>query len=157
MKIRLFRLHDAEQIAKLFHETVREINSRDYSQSQVQAWAPDNIHFRNWAEMSPHRFTYVADQAGELIGFAELESKGHIGCFYCHKNYQRCGVGSRLYQAIETKALALELPRLFTEASITAKPFFLCMGFLVVKAQTVSCRGELFINYGMEKRLAAIP
>jgi hypothetical protein len=47
IRIRLFHEQDAEQIARLFHQTVREINLRDYSLNQVKAWAPDNIHFRN--------------------------------------------------------------------------------------------------------------
>lgn len=51
MKIRLFHEQDAEQLARLFHETVRKINIRDYSINQVKAWAPDNIHFRNWASV----------------------------------------------------------------------------------------------------------
>ncbi|MGH2415760.1 MAG: hypothetical protein ACRDEA_19130 [Microcystaceae cyanobacterium] len=37
MEIRLFRTQDTEQIAQLFHETVREVNIRDYSNNQVKA------------------------------------------------------------------------------------------------------------------------
>lgn len=153
MEIRLFRQQDTDQIAQLFHETVREINIRDYSSSQIKAWAPDDIHFRNWAEVCSNRFTYVADEKGVIIGFGELEPSGYIDCFYCHKDYQRRGVGSQIYQAIEAKALELGLNHLFTEASITAKPFFLHMGFSVVREQQVTCRGETFINYAMEKFL----
>ena len=153
MKIRLFRQQDADQIAQLFYKTVHEINIRDYSSNQVKAWSPDDIHFRNWAEVCSNRFTYVADKEGVIVGFGELEPDGHIDCFYCHKNYQRCGVGSQIYQAIEAKALELGLNRLFTSASITALAFFQRMGFSVVKEQQVSCRGEIFINYAMEKLL----
>ncbi|MBD1849325.1 GNAT family N-acetyltransferase [Leptolyngbya sp. FACHB-711] len=153
MEVRLFQTQDAEQIARLFHETVREINVRDYSNSQVKAWAPEDIQFRNWVEVCSNRFTYVADDDGVIAGFGELEPNGHIDCFYCHKNYQRCGVGSRIYQAIEAKAYELSLNRLFVEASITAKPFFQRMGFAVVKEQEVMRRGEGFINYAMEKLL----
>ncbi|NMG09559.1 GNAT family N-acetyltransferase [Brasilonema sp. UFV-L1] len=153
MEIRLFRTQDTEQIAQLFHETVREINIRDYSNNQVKAWAPDDIYFRNWSEVCLKRFTYVADDKGIIVGFGELESNGHIDCFYCHKNYQRRGVGSQIYQAIEAKALELGLDCLFTEASITAKPFFQNMGFSVVKEQQVTRRGETFTNYAMEKFL----
>ncbi|MEP0910649.1 GNAT family N-acetyltransferase [Leptolyngbya sp. GB1-A1] len=149
----MFQTQDAEQIARLFHETVREINVRDYSNSQVKAWAPEDIQFRNWVEVCSNRFTYVADDDGVIAGFGELEPNGHIDCFYCHKNYQRCGVGSRIYQAIEAKAYELSLNRLFVEASITAKPFFQRMGFAVVKEQEVMRRGEGFINYAMEKLL----
>lgn len=153
MKIRLFEKKDAEKIAQLFYETVREINIRDYSKAQVQAWAPDNIHFRDWENRCSDRFTYVADDQGVIAGFGELEPNGHIDCFYCHKNYQRCGVGTQIYQAIEIKALELGLKHLRTEASITAKVFFQRMGFSVVKEQEVSCRGEVFINYLMQKTL----
>jgi putative acetyltransferase len=153
IEIRLFEAQDAEQIAQLFHETVREINVHDYSCSQVKAWAPDDIYFRNWVEVCSSRFTYVADDDGAIFGFGELEPNGHIDCFYCHKNYQRCGVGGQIYQAIEAKAVELSVNRLFTEASITAKSFFQRMGFLVVQEQSVTHRGETFINYAMEKLL----
>lgn len=153
IEIRLFEAQDAEQIAQLFHKTVREINVHDYSSNQVRAWAPDDIYFRNWVEVCSNRFTYVADDGGVIVGFGELEPNGHIDCFYCHKNYQRCGVGRQIYEAIESKAVELSVSRLFAEASITAKPFFQRMGFSVVKEQEVTRRGETFINYAMEKLL----
>jgi len=153
MQIRLFQPEDATQIAQLFHNTVREINRRDYSASQVEAWAPDDLNFRNWAETCAQRFTFVADDAGTIAGFGELEADGHIDCFFCHKDYQGKGVGRQIYQAIEAKAVELALQRLFVEASITAKPFFERMGFTLINEQTVSARGETFINYVMEKKL----
>ena len=153
MKIRLFHEQDAEQIAQLFQQTVREVNSCDYSLAQVKAWAPDNIYWRNWAKIGAERFTYVADDHGIIAGFGELEVNGHIDCFYCHKNYQRMGIGSQIYQAIEAKAQELVINRLYTEASITAKPFFLNMGFSIIKKQQVQRRGETFVNYAMEKIL----
>lgn len=154
IKVRLFEAADAEQVAQLFHETVREVNVRDYSIAQVQAWAPDDVNFRNWAKVcSSNRFTYVADAQGVIAGFGELEPNGHIDCFYCHKNYQGSGVGRQIYRAIEAKALELSMMRLFAEVSITAKPFFQRMGFSVVKQQEVVRRGETFVNYVMEKFL----
>jgi putative acetyltransferase len=151
--IRRFRPQDAPQIAQLFHDTVHEINIKHYSLEQVNAWAPDDLYFRNWAEVCSHRLTYVAEDNGTIAGFAELEPNGHINCFYCHKDYQGCGVGRQLYQAIATQALELGVTRLFVEASITAKPFFERMGFSVIQQQEVTCRGQVFINYQMEQYL----
>ncbi|MGD1914469.1 MAG: GNAT family N-acetyltransferase [Rivularia sp. (in: cyanobacteria)] len=151
IEIRLFNKQDADQIAQLFHQTVREINIRDYSVNQVKAWAPDDIYFRDWVSVCSDKFTYVADHNGTIAGFGELESDGHIDCFYCHKNYQGMGVGSKIYRAIEAKAYELEIHRLYSEVSITAKPFFLRLGFSVIKKQQVKRRGEIFINYAMEK------
>lgn len=153
MQIRLFRPEDADQIAKLFHDTVREVNVQDYSIPQVQAWSPDDLYFRDWATVCTQRFTYVAESEGLILGFGELETNGHIDCFYCHKDYQRCGIGRSIYQAIESKARELNVDRLFTEASITAKPFFESLGFTLITAQQVLCRGETFTNYRMEKTL----
>lgn len=154
MQIRLFRTEDADQIAQLFHDTVREVTVRDYSIAQVQAWAPDDLYFRDWATICAQRFTYVADAAGLILGFGELETNGHIDCFYCHKDYQRRGIGRALFQAIEVKARELTVDRLFTEASITAAPFFQSLGFTKIAEQEVTCRGKTFINYRMEKLLS---
>lgn len=152
MQIRLFEPQDAEQIALLFHETVRQINLQDYSQEQVIAWSPDDIYFRNWEKICSSRFTYVA-QADKILGFGELEANGHIDCFYVHYQHQHQGIGTKIYQAIETKASELNLNCLFTEASITAKPFFTNRGFTVVEKQQVFCRGQALINYVMHKLL----
>lgn len=153
MQIRLFQPKDADQIAQLFHDTVREVNLGDYSITQVNAWAPDDLYFRNWVEVCSSRFTYVAEASGVILGFGELEANGHLDCFYCHKDYQGQGVGRQIYRAIETKARELGLDRLFTEASITAKPFFQKQGFSVITEQQVIRRGETLINYRMEKFL----
>ncbi len=154
MLIRLFQEQDSEQIAQLFHDTIREVNIRDYLPAQVQAWAPNDLYFTDWTENCTSNFTYVAEEESKIIGFAQLETDGHIDCFYCHKEYQRCGVGTRLYRAIEAKALELKIERLFVEVSITARAFFKSRGFAVVKEQQVACRGEKLTNFVMEKSLA---
>jgi UPF0176 protein len=153
MLIRLFQKQDSDQIAQLFHNTIREVNIRDYSPTQVQAWAPEDIYFTDWTEHCTKKFTYVAEEEDKIIGFAQLEPNGHIDCFYCHKDYQRCGVGTRLYRAIEAKSLELKIEHLFVEVSITARAFFKSRGFTVVKEQQVTCRGEKLTNFVMEKSL----
>jgi len=158
MLIRLFQKQDSDRIAQLFHDTVHEVNNRDYSPDQLKAWSPDDLHFIDWEDFCTKIFTYVAEEKvaeeeGETIGFGQLEANGHINCFYCHKDYQRCGVGTRIYREIEAKALELKIERLFVEASITARAFFKSRGFVVVKEQQVICRGEKFTNFVMEKSL----
>lgn len=168
--IRQYEPTDADGIAQLFHSTVRTINRQDYSQAQVEAWAPDDIHFRDWSsallqssnngKTAINKHTFVAEcdqnnhpQKGVLVGFAELESNGHIDCFYCHKEYQRQGIGRQLLQAMETKAVDWKLDRISAEASITARPFFEAMGFCMIEEQVVSCRGQSFVNFKMVKEL----
>jgi putative acetyltransferase len=153
MIIRKFENRDAEQIARLFHDTIRNVNLGDYTQEQVEAWAPADIHFRDWAEGCSSRCTFVAEEGGVILGFGELDLDGHINRFYVHHRYQRQGVGTSIYAAIEAEGRKLNLSRLFTEASITARPFFESSVYQMVRQQTVSCRGQTFTNVVMEKRL----
>lgn len=40
MKIRKYEIADTEQIVQLFYDTVQQVNIRDYTKAQVDAWAP---------------------------------------------------------------------------------------------------------------------
>ena len=153
MQIRLFEPEDTEQIAWLFHNTVRKVSIKNYSKRQVAAWSPEDVYFRDWQTVCSNRYTYVAEDDNKIIGFGELESNGHIDCFYVHHQHQRQGVGSEIYRAIETKARELNLAHLYAEASITAKAFFINRGFKVTRQQQVICRQEKFINYLVVKVL----
>jgi putative acetyltransferase len=156
IRVRCFIETDATQVAQLFHDTVRTINALDYSQPQLKAWAPDNVEFRDWVGLGVNstRYTVVAEDSEKLLlGFAELEHDGHIDCFYCHKDYQRRGIGRLLYREVEKQAMAQANIRIVVDASITSRPFFEAMGFTVVQEQTVLCREQFFKNFRMEKSL----
>lgn len=152
--IRRFQVSDTREIMTLFYETVHEVNIRDYSQAQVDAWAPKEMDYDSWQKGLSSKLTFVAELGSAIVGFAELEENGHIDRFYCHKEYQGVGIGTRLLSAIEEEACRHGIARLFTEASITAMPFFVKRGFVVLEEQTVTTRGVSFINYRMEKDLS---
>lgn len=153
MLVRGYRLSDTKAIMKLFYDTIHEINICDYTQEQVNTWAPENMDYEVWHKRLQAKLPYIADNNGEIVGFAELEPDGHIDCFYCHSKYQRKGIGSKLLIHIEDTAKLEGIKRLYTEASITAKPFFENKGFSVVREQQVELRGVWFQNYVMEKYL----
>ena len=58
-----------------------------------------------------------------------------------------------MLKQIESKAQDLGIKKLFTEASITARPFFETQGFIVIRKQEVERRGQKFINFSMEKNI----
>lgn len=154
MRIREFIITDTEEIMQLFYDTIHQINIRDYTQEQVDAWAPKHMDVQTWIKRMQDRMTYVAEENGKIIGFAELERNGHIGCFYCHADHQNMGVGKALFNQIQFTAENLGLQKLFVEVSITAKTFFERMGFSAIATEEVELRGvKLFANV-MEKRLS---
>jgi N-acetylglutamate synthase-like GNAT family acetyltransferase len=141
----------------LFHDTIHTVNARDYDQRQVDAWAPSDPDPWRWADTLARRDTLVAEEDGTIVGFGELEDDGHINRFYCHKDHQGRGVGTLLLNALEVAARHKGLERLFTEASITARPFFARKGFQLLRQQTVTVRDVAFVNFQMEKVLETGP
>ena len=151
--LRPYRPEDAPVLLALFRDTIRRVNSRDYSSTQIAAWASDDIDTGSWFGRFSGRFVPVAEQAGSPVGFAELEPNGHIDRVYVSADHQRCGIGQRLLAALVAEAQRMGIARLSTEASITARPFFEAQGFVVLAPQVVTCRGVEFVNYRMEREL----
>jgi putative acetyltransferase len=153
--LRPYRRDDAPALLALFRDTIRRVNSRDYSPAQVAAWASDDIDTVAWFGRFTGRFVPVAEVSGRPVGFAELEPDGHIDRVYVSADHQRRGIGQQLLAAVMAEARRVGLARLFTEASITARPFFESQGLVVLAPQVVMCRGVEFVNYRMEWVLAA--
>lgn len=153
MLIRDYKRTDAAAITWLFYETVHFVNLQHYSEQQVYAWAPAVPEPEIWHSRLSQRCTLVAEENGQIIAFAELEHDGHLDMFYCRKDAIRRGVGRSLYEAVEQKAVGLRLEHIFTDASITAVPFFEHCGFFVVQQQAVMREGIELSNFRMEKRL----
>ena len=144
---------DAGSICRLFYETVRTVNLGDYTPEQVRAWAPEIPDPAAWHERMAGRHTLVADEGGEVVGFAELEEDGHLDMLYCCADVVGRGVGSLIYAAVEERARGLDLGRISTEASITARPFFERRGFAVLRRNTVWREGTALTNFSMQKAL----
>jgi len=153
LTIRAFQPGDALEIMRLFRDTVHNVNSRDYTPEQVEAWAPALMDEPRWHERLRANFTYVAEAGGQIVGFSELERSGRIATLYVHHRYQTQGIASRLLSDMETRARALGARRLTAEASLTAYGFFQRRGFKLVRAQDVDLRGVSFRNFIMERAL----
>jgi putative acetyltransferase len=157
MYIRRYRREDLPAVVELFHETVHEVNVRDYSDQQLEAWAPGKADLVAWDIRLSGAITYVAEQEGTILGFGVLSRGGLLDLLYVHKDHQRHGIGSGLVHAIQEHARAVSLETLQTEASITAVPFFSSLGFVAVKEQQKTHQGVLFTNTVMTKDLAGGP
>ena len=131
------------------------MNRADYSDEQVRDGAPVVPDPNEWHDRMAGRRTLVAEEGGEVVGFAELEGEGHLDMLYLRGNAVGRGVGRRLYEALEREARGRGLGKIFTEASITARPFFERRGFRVIREQTVAVRGVSMTNFVTEKDLPA--
>ncbi len=154
INIRYYKPSDVKELASIFYHTIHQINSRDYTQEQINAWAPaSTLETAGWQKKWEQLVPLVAVCDERVAGFAEFESNGHIDCFYVHHEFQGQGVGFALMKEIHNIAQQNNIQRIFAEVSITAKPFFQRQGFSVIREQIVTIRGVALTNYVMEKLL----
>lgn len=152
--IREYTERDARDLADIFYNTIHKININDYTQEQVNAWAPkSSLELGGWIKKWSNLKPMVAVIDSTIVGFTEFNDNGYIDCFYCHHEWIGHGVGRVMLHAIEDKANKLKIHRVFANVSITARPFFESKGFKLVKEQIVDCRGVELKNYVMEKIL----
>ena len=137
-------------ICTLFYETVHSVNAGDYSESQLEAWAPKDNDYSHLKTALEKNWTLVAIEDGVIIGFADIEDTGYLDHLFVHRDYQGKGVATALCNEIEAKGNFNEIE---THASITALPFFEKRGYKVVREQIVEIRGEKLENYVMRKRM----
>ncbi|ETW93771.1 MAG: hypothetical protein ETSY1_37785 [Candidatus Entotheonella factor] len=150
MRIRNYQPSDAREIADLFHDTIHAIGAEYYSKEQTEAWAPTPPDYGHWQRRLDRKQPFVAEIDQKIVGFIELDPDGHIDCMYTHKDYQRQGIASQLYDHLQRIAHQQGIQRLYVEASKLARPFFEARGFRLVKENTIERRGQQLINYSME-------
>lgn len=153
--IREFKAGDEVEIYQLFYDTVHHINRKDYTEEQLDVWAPKHPDLSRWQKTLAKNCTLVAinKEDGKIIGFSDMEKNGYLDRGYVHKDYQGQGIGKALLNAQEVKAKELGIKKLFSDVSITAKPVMEKLGYLTEAEQTKDLGGVLFINYRMTKDL----
>ncbi|MGR5136863.1 GNAT family N-acetyltransferase [Vibrio jasicida] len=151
--IRDFQEEDAPKLWALFFNTVRNVNRRDYTEQQVKAWAQEGFDSQLWLKKMVSIQPFVAVLDGVIVGYSDVQPSGLVDHFFCHHEYQGQGVGRALMTHVLEQAKAKGLTRIYSEVSVTARPFYEHMGFIVVNEQQVEVRGATLTNYVMERRL----
>ncbi len=155
--VRPYRPDDAAAIPIIFHRSVREVASADYSEAQVAAWSPTPPDY-TWvtARANDGRSIFVAvDQSDKPVGYIDVEVDGHIDHLYCLPEAVCRGVGTQLYAVAEMHARRLGIRRLYVEASEPARRMFERQGFSMLERRELDQCGTPIHNYLMEKTLGA--
>lgn len=153
--LRPYHPTDATALTTLYVRSVRHYGPRVYTPEQVAVWAATADVANTAARCGDGRFVVVAqNEAGGLLGFADLEADGHLDMLYVAPEAEGLHVGSHLYDAIEAHARRRGLHRIFVEASELARPLFERRGFTLLGRNDLVLDGVDIHNYRMEKRLA---
>ena len=153
--IRKYQQGDELALREIFFNTIRQINIKDYSPLQVQAWAPENFDPDEWRQRMQAINPFIALLGDVIVGYADIQDDGYIDHFFCHYAHQGKGIGKTLMKTLAEEGQKKGIVRFYSHASITARPFFEHFGFAVIKAQRVEVRGQILSNFVMEKVLTA--
>ncbi|WP_165784615.1 GNAT family N-acetyltransferase [Solitalea longa] len=155
MLIRKAQIKDVDGLKQLFFDTINAINSRDYNKEQVEVWSSTVNNIKSLIDRIHKQHFYVAyNENGSITGFASIDDSGYLDLMFVHKDFQRMGVASILFEKLKEIARTLKLMEITTEASITAKPFFEKKGFTVIRQQEIFINTVGLTNYKMQLLLA---
>lgn len=132
---------------QLFHNTVHTVNAADYTREQLDAWAPKKMDEEQWNRSLLDHYAVVAITEDEIIGFGDISADGYLDRLFVHASYQRQGVADAICDCLEESCKG----SITTQASITAKGFFLRRGYKIIRQQEVERRGIKLTNFLMQK------
>lgn len=155
--MREYKASDLEAVVALFGRSVREIAARDYSSAQVSAWAPQVPDWPGWSKRFSEGTAFVCERKDQIAGVVRVEDNGYLDLLYVHPEFQRQGVARLLLERVLVWAKSHGISRLTSDVSVTARPFFEQIGFLLVKPHVVELRGVSFHNFRMERAVDAEP
>jgi putative acetyltransferase len=150
MEIRRYIEADAQATLNVFLAAVTETAAARYSAEQIAAWArPDERDVNQWNSARKSLNTFVATIGDEVAGFSDVGDDGYIDMMFVAPKFGRRGVAGALLAHLHDVALVAGASALYTNASITARPFFKRHGFAVVSEQHPVAFGVEMTNYKM--------
>jgi putative acetyltransferase len=144
---------DFGAIGRVFHDAVRQIARRDYTEEQVRAWSPRELGAEHWQRRTAKLEVRVAVLESVVAGFIGFSHSGHIDLLFVRPEFVRRGIARASLLEAEGVLGQLGVETAWTEASLTARGFFQAMGYSAVREQRVCCGGVELQNYRMEKVL----
>jgi len=140
-------------LRRVFASSVHMLAARDYRPEQLAAWAPHDHDAAQWADRMQRIQPFVAELAGTVAGFADVQSSGYIELFFVSGDHAGRGVATALMAHLEASAQAQGLAALHANVSLRAERFFLASGFVIEVRQEVERAGVMLRNARMRKVL----
>lgn len=154
MIIRRAKLDDAELITGLIRETIKKVNSRDYSDEQISAWVANNTADKMNEFILGKRIIWVVFEGDELRGVGIFnQAIGEIGALYVKHDRLEEGIGGMLYSVIEDYARNEGYKELILCSTITALNFYKKQGYVRIKETNVEMNDVKIPCIKMKKKL----
>jgi putative acetyltransferase len=156
MHIRRFQPGEELLLFEVYYSAIHLIARNDYSEEQLNAWAPLDLDRNLWVDRINGINPFVAEIDGKPVGYADIQQNGYIDHFFVSGHHSRQGIGKALMQVIHSEANQLNTTELTANVSQTAQPFFERFGFVVIERKRPIIRGIELQNALMRKELKDI-
>jgi putative acetyltransferase len=148
---------DLPRVVEVYTTSIRTLGVPFYPSEQISAWAPATPDLARWQQRLALLHTIVAESDGSLAGFASYTDDGYLDFLFTHPAMARRGVATGLYLHVESTLRAAHVRKIFTHASLAARPFFDHHGFQLDSEESVECRDVYLRRFAMHKQLCREP
>lgn len=147
MKIHHFDKRFSKQVSELIRNTIRAINSKDYSKEIIESMC---IRFseENIIKRAPNRKMILMIEKEVVLGTASLKDNIILSVFV-DVNTQGKGIGTKLMNYLEEMARKKGVKKVVLPSSITSVSFYSRLGYKIIEEQ-INDTGK---NIIMEKML----
>jgi len=151
MRIRRFNVGEELALFEIYHSAIHLVACRDYTEEQLNAWAPADLDRDLWVNRIRGINPFVAEIEDRPVGYADVQGSGYIDHFFVSGWHPRQGIGSALMKFIESEAVHMGVTELTSNVSRTAQPFFARFGFVVIENRVPVMRDVEVPNAFMRK------
>lgn len=123
---------DSVGILHAHEDSIRSIASRDHTESEINGWCQNLSAASYTRAMASGEKMFVAERDGEIVGFSAVR-ENTICAVYVAGKFSNKGVGKELYFHAENFARTRGVKSLALTSSLTAKDFYVKMGFVIGK------------------------
>ncbi len=137
----------------VFELSVTGLCSRDYKPEQIHAWVAraDMNRWRELVESDLQFWVALESKSGFPAGFTSINKEGYLHSMFIHPDFKRQGIATMLLSQAEAFACHSDIPSIYAEVSLTARPFFEKQGYKVEREQTIIVNGVGMRNFVMRK------
>ena len=128
MEVRKAKTEEAQAIIDLHVDTVRRINSRDYSTDQIDFWIGKRKVEITEAMIKAKEYYVAVDETGHVFGMGHMKDNNITG-LYVSADHQQEGIGSAILGRMEKDAMQNGAVMMEIESTLTAAPFYLRKGY----------------------------
>jgi putative acetyltransferase len=132
MHLRDFRNDDLPDVIAVFRDAIHHIASSDYDADQLCAWAQFTEDVEAVRMQLCRGKSVIAEDDLGVVAFGQLHPADHINYLYCRQRGRGKGYAGRILHHLEVEAARPGVRVLHTEASLTARKFFVKHGYVAL-------------------------